>query len=177
MALSLDLQEIFPLTFSVLDSQTAAHLRSEFMRDWGSRHLHFFPMVVREKKLPAAAIEAADYEFQLHFLAQEDFPVRLGTDGNLMLHPSCQFLQIEAASDVLKIPKGLYVLWKSTVTERIEKKILNLPEAAVLDRLQEGMIVYRQDLSRDEKLILEGLLALGIVCEGPSSELCDEFES
>lgn len=169
MTLSPDLQEIFPLTFSLLEAEKAEGLRAEFLKDWGVHNLHFFPMLLREKKYPPSVVETADYEFQMFYLKQESFPLRRDLGENIIVHPSCQFLHLQSAAAVLGWQRGLYVFWKNG--ERIEKKRLNLAEVSLLDRLQDDMILFRRDLSSDEVHVLESLLAIGIVCEGqvPSS--------
>jgi hypothetical protein len=168
MGLSLDLTEIFPLTFSLLEASAAEELCIEFLRDWGAGNLHFFPMLVREKNYPTAVIELADYEFQRFFLGKQNFSQRKDSGLNLSLNSSCQFLHIQASAITLQCPAGLYVLWKS-LDGQVEEKRLDIHEAALVDRLQDGMVVHRHDLTPFEQGVLQTLMDFGIVCEGRDS--------
>ncbi len=163
MDLSLDLEKIFPQTFLVLGAESASKVRDEFEREWGLRSLHFFPMVLREKKFPLAIVEIADYEFQIHFLRTQEFRARSSVTANLVVHASCQFVRISAASAALKKAAGLYVIWKSA--NEIQEKRLEMHEAALLDRLREDLPVYRKSLNEDEYLTFLGLMKLGIINE------------
>lgn len=163
MSLSSDLTTIFPITFSLLGFEQGAHLQSQFLKDWGLHNLHFFPMVLREQRYPLAAIEAADFEYQIYFLRSQSFSSKSSLSANLTVHLSCQFVQISVSADVLSRPPGLYVLWKNA--ETIHERRLDKAEAYLLDRLQDDLPVYRQGLDRAELLILKKLLSLGIVSE------------
>jgi len=154
---------IFPITFSLLAPEPAANLQAQFLKEWGLRNLHFFPMVLREQSFPLAVIETADFEFQIHFLKTQEFPLRRVLSANLILHPSCQFVRISAATTALHRPVGVYVLWKNT--EPVYEKRLDQKEAALLDRLQEDLPVYRQNLDAAELDVLQNLLSLGIIIE------------
>ncbi|MGZ5280344.1 MAG: hypothetical protein ACXWC9_10395 [Pseudobdellovibrionaceae bacterium] len=173
MNLSSDLTTIFPITFSLLGSEQAADLQSRFLQEWGLLNLHFFPMVLREQRFPLAAIEAADFEFQLYFLSSQNFSMKPSLSANLIVHPSCQFVQISASAEALGRPAGLYVLWKNAVT--VNEKRLDKAEAALLDRLQEDLPVYRQSLDRAELGIFKNLLNLGVIAESlPKNQPFDE---
>jgi hypothetical protein len=169
MDLSLDLEKIFSQTLSALGAEDAAKVRADFEQEWGVRNLHFFPMVLREKKYSLAVVEIADYEFQIHFLRTQDFGVRPSGSANLIVHASCQFIRISAASVILKKNAGLYVIWK--IANEIREKRLEMSEAALLDRLREDLPVYRKSLSDDEYQTLLNLMKLGIINENVPTSL------
>jgi hypothetical protein len=160
MALSPDLQEIFPLTFSQLTPKKANELRAEFHSDWGFENLHFFPMLVRQKKYPLAVIEIADYEFLRHTLEEQTFP-RSAPTAHLSLDPSVQFTLVHSSAAVLEKAPGVYLLWKKK--NQLQEKILSEDEALFLDRLREDQLVYETDLTPQEALVVERFRSLGIL--------------
>jgi hypothetical protein len=167
MQKSMDLASIFPRTFSLFEKQEAQDLTTRFLTEWGMGHLHFFPMYLRQSRYSSMAVEASDFEYQLHALANQDLIFRKPQMTEmLVLNPSCQFLRLQEASRLLGRSPGLYVLWKSG--EQVAEKILSLNEAAILDRMREDLPLYRNELSAPEARIVSDLLMMDIVWAGPS---------
>ncbi len=165
MRKSIDFASVFSRTLSQLEAAEAHQLREEFLQNWGMDHLHFFPMFLRQNQYPAAVVEAADYEFQIYSLNEQDLRFRKPEVlGQLMLNPSCQFLRIHSAAWALGKAAGLYAIWKSN--DQVQEKILNLQEAALLDLLREDLPVYEQELSIEERKTLSELQALNLVWRG-----------
>jgi hypothetical protein len=169
MMKAMDLASIFPRTFSLFGKQEAQDLADQFLTDWGAEHLHFFPMYLRRNQYSSLAVEASDFEYQLHALSRQDMKFRQPqTPEILALNPSCQFLRLQEASRLLGRSPGLYVLWKSG--EQVAEKILSLNEAAILDRLREDLPLYRNELSAPEARVVSDLLSLEIIWAGPSQD-------
>lgn len=162
MALSLNLQRIFPLTFSLLPPTVAAALCSEFENSWDFERLHFFPMLVRQKKISHEVTEVADFEYLQDWLQRQDGEVKLQGD-HLYLNPSAQILLLTAGAQVLKREPGVYVLWKKK--NQVCDRHLNQAEAEFLNRLQEDHLLFRRDLSASELPLLRELIAEKIVFE------------
>lgn len=165
MELSPSLQKLFPITFSLLPEAAARAFQSEFENHWGFEKLHFFPMLVREKKFSEQITEVADFEYLVSWLEKQDSATRL-SGSHLYMNPTAQVILLTEGAAALGREPGVYVLWrkKDSVCDRKMTK----EEALLLDRLRDDQIVHRQELDPDESKLLTALLEEEIVFENPS---------
>jgi hypothetical protein len=162
MDLSPALQEIFPLTFSLISEAQSLSLRKEFSRDWGLDQIHFFPMLVRQRKFEVRVIEIADYEYLKHWLKDQILSRSLSA-APFVLNPTLQFIWLGEAAEILRKDPGLYALWKWDGQDL--EKMLSPIEAQVLDRLREDQIFLQSEFSEDQNTILVQLISMHMVFE------------
>ncbi|MEZ0391001.1 MAG: hypothetical protein ACAH59_02220 [Pseudobdellovibrionaceae bacterium] len=160
MALSSDLEKIFPLTLSLLEAEESQRFQHEFEKDWGFERLHFFPMLLKSHKCPQKILEVGDYEYLQFFLQSQTFSA-VSSGPHLQLNTSLQFFPLRSASEILGKEPGLYLLWKSA--GQVQERKATFEEAQLLDRLREDQMLFEADLSSQEKEIAENFFAWGIL--------------
>jgi hypothetical protein len=152
------LEKIFPRTFGLLSQLEIRQTQVGFLKNWTLDQLHFFPMWLKEQRMPLSWIQVADYEYLKHSLSlQENFPVQ---QPGWHWSSSTRILLFTEGAKALKLQPGIYVIWKNPAG--VQERILTELELRLLEALQEDHI-FDEKSSPEMKEILIEFEKLGIV--------------
>ena len=136
---SSSLQKVYPLTLSALEAQGNKAMVAEFLLE-----PHFFPMYLRQNKLPIFIQEICQYEWLEHSL-KEFRPLASADQGEyLFLHPATEVLLLTSSIPGTPIQSaGLWVFFPAG--PRAEK--LSPIGSKLIELLQEDLFWTKVSIS------------------------------
>ena len=133
---------VFPKTLELLREKRLEYLREQFGQSLQDEMLlaascdtsRWFPAFLKVQGIRQEILEVAEFEYLNHAVRTSDLGAVRGDQGQILLNPTLQFVELHFEQPRLGRGKGLYCFFKKQ--GRVFEEKLGISQALIIDLLQ-----------------------------------------